>query len=79
MGWITTKLGAVAAGISAILIIIIAIFRAGRKSKSDEVQAKSAETIIKTVKKGKAIEKANNTLGSDARRERLRKYSSDSK
>ena len=73
------KLIAGLGGILALGAIIFGAFLRGRKSKADEVQAKTAETIIKTVKKGKAIETVNRNSGSDARRERLRKYSSDSK
>jgi len=77
MAWLTSKLGAIAAGIGAALIIIIAIFRAGRKSKSDEVQAETAKTVIKTAKKGKEIEKVNRKSGAKSRRDRLREYSGD--
>ena len=71
--WITSKFGMVAAGISAGIIIAIAIFQFGRKSKGDEVQAATAKPIIKTVKEvRKNEERINNLSGSDLDKQLLR-------
>lgn len=77
MMWIKSQLGAILAGLGTAIIILVGVFRAGRKSKSDEVEAKTAETVLDTVKKGKKIEKINRDIGAKSRRERLRKDASD--
>jgi len=75
---IKAKLLAAAGGLLAVIGIIFAAFMRGRKSKADEVQAETAKTIIKTTKKGKAIETANRNSGAAVRRNRLRGDTSDS-
>ena len=80
MAWLGTKLGGYLAAAGGVLLLLFGAFLKGRKSKAVEVQAATAETIIKTVKKDKVIEKANRDIGTDGRRDRLRrKYASDSK
>jgi len=74
---IKTKLLAAAGGLLAVIVVMFAAFLRGRKSKADEVQAETAKTIIKTVKKGKSIETANRNSGAAARRKRLRGDTSD--
>jgi len=79
MAWLGTKLGGYLAAVGGVLLLLLGAFLKGRKSKANEVQAATAKTIIKTVKKDKVIEKANRDIGADGRRDRLRKYASNSK
>jgi len=79
IAWLGTKLGGYLAAAGGVLLLLLGAFLKGRKSKANEVQAATAKTIIKTTKKDKKIEKANRDIGADGRRDRLRKYASDSK
>lgn len=74
-----SEFGPYIAAAGAFLATMIGVYFKGRKDKHNEVQAKTAETVIKTVKKGKAIEKANRDSGAKSRRDRLRRDASDSK
>lgn len=79
MAWLGTKLGGYLAVAGGVILLIFGAFLKGRKSKANEVQAATAKTIIKTVKKDREIEKANRDIGADARRAGLRKYASNPK
>lgn len=72
------KLIAALGGIVAIGLAILYIFNKGGKSARDKIQAKTAETIIKTVKERQEVEEDNRNIGADARRDRLfDEYSDD--
>ena len=75
-GGMISKAGAIFGAVGGAILLLLGAYMRGRKSKADEVQAKTADSIIKTVKKEKEIEKSNNDIGADARRDKLRKYAS---
>lgn len=80
MTWLAgigSKLGAYLAAAGGVIVLLLGVYFKGRKDKHNEVQAKTAETVIKTVKKGKTIEKANRDSGAKSRRDRLRRDASD--
>ncbi len=80
MAWLGTKLGGYLAAAGGFIVLLLGVYYKGRKSKSDEVQAKTAESIIEITKEAKKIEKVNSNRTPDNRRKRLRdKYTRPSK
>lgn len=78
---IGTKIGGYLAATIGALLLLLGIYNKvknkGRKEVVDEVNAKTTETVIDTVKKEKAIVEEIKSVSPDTRRDRLRKYASD--
>jgi len=76
-GGIVSKAGAIFGGIGLVILALAGAFFRGRKSKADEVQAETAETIIDTVKKVKENEKDTRNMSDSDKRDFLRRDASD--
>lgn len=72
-----SKLIAILGGLLGLIGIVATAFFKGRKSKENEVKAKTAENVIHINQKAKDIEKENVDAGAKSRRDRLREYASD--
>lgn len=71
------KMIAALGGIIALIGIAITFFYKGKKAKAIEVEAKTAKTVIKVIKKDKEVEKTIDRMSPDTRRNKLRRYASD--
>lgn len=74
---ITSKLGAIFGAIGGIILLLFGAYMRGRKSKANEVQAETTETIIKTVKKAKQNEQDTHNMSDSDKRDVLRGDASD--
>lgn len=68
---------AVLGGIVALIGLAVTFYHKGKKAKAIEVEAKTAKTVIEVTKKDKEVEKNIDRMSSSAKRDELRKYTSD--
>lgn len=66
MSWLTGKIGSLVASIGGFLIVILFAYRKGRKSKADEVQAATTDSIIDITKKVRQNDQDVDSMSDDA-------------
>lgn len=72
-----TKLIAILTAVVGFIGLIAAAFFKGRKSKSDEINADTADNVIDITTRAKHIEKDIDDDSAKSRRDRLRDYARD--